>query len=239
MPSPQHGAATNALIGALPRRDRRRILAGCERVDLACGEVMCEAGGRIRHVYFPVAGFVSLQTPRDHRTSLEVGLVGSEGMLGVPLLLGIGVSPWRAVVQASGGALRIDAARFRLEVAHGDALREASNRYLYVAIAQLSLAVACMQFHLLEARLARSLLMAHDRAHMDDFHLTHELLAQMLGVRRVGVTAAAGALQRRELIRYRRGNVTILARGGLEAASCSCYRAGRDVYDRILGTHRS
>jgi CRP-like cAMP-binding protein len=231
--------ATNRLIAALPRPDRERLLAVGERVELAFADVLYEPGDRIRHVYFPDEGFISLLTPRDHCASLEVGLVGREGMLGITLMPGVDVSPLRALVQGAGVAMRVDAAVFRRELARSAALRHELNAYLYVFIAQLAQTAACTHFHLLEARLARWLLMTHDRARADEFRLTHELLAEMLGVRRVGVTKAAGGLQRRKLIRYHRGTITVIGRAGLEAASCGCYQAGCDLYERILGPARA
>lgn len=235
MPSRQLPPVSNRLIAALPSSDRTHLLAGCERIELSFAQVLCEPGDTIRHVYFPVAGFISLLTPRDNCASLEVGLVGDEGMVGIPLTLDVATSPLRALVQGAGTALRMDAAAFRRELDRSAPLHRALNRYLYVTLAQLAQTAACTHFHMVEARLARWLLMTHDRAHADAFRLTHELIAQMLGVRRVGVTKAAGALQQRRLIRYHRGSITVLSRRGLEAASCACYGAGREVYERTLG----
>jgi CRP-like cAMP-binding protein len=223
-------AAENELIAGLPRRDRTRLLAICEPVDLVLSEVLCERGGPTRHVYFPVDGFISLITQVDAHPGLEVGMVGREGMLGVQLTLGVAVEPLRAVVQGAGAAWRIGAPPFRRELARSTALQAGLRRYLSVLMAQLASSAACLRFHLIGPRLARWLLMSQDRAHSERFHVTHEFLAYMLGVRRVGITVAAGDLQRQGLIAYHRGELTVLDRDGLEAAACSCYGTERQTY---------
>jgi hypothetical protein len=211
------------------------LVANSDKVELTLADALWVPETRIRHVFFPVDSCVSQMIPVDSHPGLEVALVGNEGMLGVPVLLGIAVAPLRAVVQSSGVALRMTAAAFRREHGLSPALRRGLNRYVYVLMAQLARSAACMSFHGLDARLARWLLMTHDRAHSDEFHLTHELLAQMLGVRRVGITNAAGLLQKRKLVSYSRGDITILNRAGLEAASCECYQDAKDTYERTLG----
>ena len=235
MSAVNHESNENLLLTTLSRKDRQHLLAGCEQVELALAEVLCEPGARIQYVYFLVDSFVSLVIPVDNHAHLEVQVVGNEGMVGVPLMLGVNVSPLQAVVQGPGTAIRMPAATFLREVESSLALRRRLNRYIYVLLTQLAQTAACNRFHSLDARLARWLLMTHDRAHADVFHLTHEVLAHMLGVRRVGVTNAAGLLQKNKLVRYRRGNITVLDRAGLEAMSCGCYRSARNTYESILG----
>jgi len=225
----------NRLLATLPGKDHRQVLANCEPVELHLAEVISEPGERIRHVYFPTDSFVSLVTPPDDHAGLEVGLVGDEGMIGTPLILGVEVTPLRTFVQGAGPAWRMTPERFRDALGPSRALQTTLNRYLHVLMSQLAQMVACTRFHMVEARLARWLLMTQDRAHSDHFHVTQEFLAFMLGVRRVGVTKAASALQQRKLIRYSRGDITVLDRAGLKAAACGCYGTAEALYDQILG----
>ncbi len=226
--------AVNRLLAALPRADARRFQANASPVVLTRGEVLSKIGQPILHVHFPTTGLISQVTSIIGNSSLEIGLIGDEGMLGISLALGIGVAPLGAVVQSTGSSLRMDTASFRRELERGPALRRVLNRYLHVLMGQFAQAAACTRFHVVEARLARLLLMTNDRAHSDTFHVTHEVLAQMLGVRRVGVTKAATSLQELDLIRYRRGNIEILDRSGLEAASCVCYAIDITSYARMF-----
>jgi CRP-like cAMP-binding protein len=229
MPAAKHARVANSLLAALPRREYQRLHAGLEPVTLRFGEILYEPGDQIRYVYFPDDSLVSLLTLVEGHLALEVGMVGHEGMVGTPITLGIGTSPVRALVQGSGTAMRMDSARFRREFRQAPALQRALYRYVHVLIAQVTQTAACNRFHVVEARLARWLLMTRDRVRSTRFHLTQEFLAHMLGVRRVGVTKAAGALQGKKLISYSRGNIRILNEGGLEAACCKCYQIVNDV----------
>jgi len=228
-------AAENDLISLLPRRDRSRLLAISESVQLELGVVLCEPGKPTRHVYFPNDCLISLVTAIEGEPWLEVRMVGREGMLGVQLALGVGVIPLHALVQGAGTARRIAAAPFRRELEASKALQRTLHRYVYVLIEQLATSAACTHFHSIGQRLARRLLMTQDGAHSDSFHLTQEFLAHMLGVRRVSITSAASDLQRRGLIGYHRGEITVLDRGGLGKAACSCYAADRHAYALTFG----
>ncbi len=227
--------ATNRLLDALPAHERRRVLAGSETVDLAFADVIYVPGAVLAHVYFPLEALISLIVPIEGSAGLEVGLVGNEGMFGIPLVLGVDVSSLRAVVQGSGAALRMDAAPFGIEIQRNETLHRLIDRYAFVHLSELAQTAGCTRYHVVEARLARWLLMTQDRVHSRAFHVTQEFLALMLGVRRVGVTRAAGSLQKLGLIHYSRGNITVLDRRGLKAAACACYGADRDAYARIFG----
>jgi len=207
------------------------MLSGLEPVKLEYGQVLYEPTGLIRHVYFPIDCLVSLLTAVDNGRVLEVGMVGNEGMVGMPMVLGIGESAVRALVQGGGTAMRMPASRFRTEFNKNILLQRALFRYTHLLMAQVSQTAACNRFHEAEGRLARWLLMTSDRLHTDEFLLTHEFLAHMLGVRRVGVTKAAEGLRRKKLIVYSRGHIIILDRAQLEKAACVCYRIVKKLQD--------
>jgi CRP-like cAMP-binding protein len=217
-------AAPNRMLAALPAKEYERLMAGFEPVKLTSGEVLYEPGEEMRHVYFPSDCVVSLLTVVEGHRTLEVGLVGREGMVGSRLALGLTTASVRALVQGSGTALRIKSSHFLRELRRSPVLQRALLHFTDALMIQVIQTAACNRFHLVEARLALWLLMTLERLPSGEFHFTQEFLADMLGVRRAGVTLAAGALQRRKLIRYRRGTITILDEQGLEAACCSCYQ---------------
>lgn len=228
-PAQPGGPIENSLLAALSRKEYQRLRPALEPVNLNFGEVLYEPGQTIRHVYFPAQSLVSLLTLADGHLALEVGLIGGEGMVGIPLVLGHSVSSVRALVQGGGTALRMSGAHFLKQFRHSLPLQQELYRYTHTLMAQISQTAACNRFHVVEQRLARWLLMTHDRVKSDHFRMTHEFLSTMLGVRRVGVTTAAHALQQRKLIGYSRGDITILDRAGLEASACACYAAVRGM----------
>jgi CRP-like cAMP-binding protein len=225
---------SNQLIESLPRADRDRVLSKASAVTLELGKVICEQGARMRHVYFPIDSFISMLTMVDENSTLEVGMVGSEGVCGHTVLLGSDIAPLRALTQGAGMAWRLSAPAFRELTATIPALQDLVSRYIFVSLGQLARGSACTRFHIVERRLARWLLMTSDRARSLSFVVTQEFLAYMLGVRRVGVSDAANVLKSRRLIDYKRGSVAILDRPGLEAAACSCYTADLTIYRRSL-----
>jgi CRP-like cAMP-binding protein len=223
-------AISNHLLAALPRKDYQNIAPFLEQVELEFGDILYEPGARIGHVYFPQDCLVSLLTSVDAIRAAEVGLVGTEGMVGVPVALGISVSPFLAVVQGAGRAWRMKTADFRREFGKSAALQRTLFRFTHLLMTQVAQTAACNRFHVVTERLARWLLMTRDRVNSNEFLLTQDFLARMLGVRRVGVSEAAASLQKRRLIGYNRGTITILDLKGLEASACSCYGLVNKMY---------
>ena len=225
---------TNRLLAALPKDEYQRLLLKLEPFTLVFGEVIYESGDLIRNVYFPTGGIISLLAAVEERATLEVGIVGREGMVGLPVFMGVKTSANRAVVQGAGAAMRMKASAFRNECENGGSLSRLLRRYSHSRLTQIAQGSACNRFHPINARLARWLLMTRDRMGTDEFRLTQEFLSNMLGVRREGVTKAAGALQAENLISYSRGNLLILDRAGLKAVACHCYKIIKAEYDRFL-----
>ncbi len=228
MLSAKNVSVQNRLLRALPRKDYRKLRPFLEPIELAFAQVLFEPYVRIRHVYFPIDCFVSMLTSVDDDRVAEVGLVGSEGMVGVPVVLGAAVSPFRAVVQGGGTAMRMTIADFRREFSESAALQRELFLFTHLLMFQVAQTAACNRFHMVIPRMARWLLMTRDRVNSDEFRITQEFLALMLGVRRSRVNVAAGTLHERKLIGYRRGTITILNQKGLEAAACGCYKTVKD-----------
>jgi CRP-like cAMP-binding protein len=215
--------AGNRLLASLPADDLEHFCLLLERIKVIAGDVLCEPGQEITHIYFPEDSLISLLAVAEGRMTLEIGSVGREGMIGAAAALGRNVAQVRAVVQRSGSASRIARAAFCAQFCKTESLQRLLYRYTDAALAQATQIATCSRFHLLEARLARSLLVTRDRLQSEKFYLTHEFLAQTLGVRRVGVTKAASALQQKKLITYSRGHIEIIDAAGLQQASCGCH----------------
>jgi CRP-like cAMP-binding protein len=235
MPNTKRAApVANRLLAALPKKEYQRLLPELEQVPLAFGDILYEPGDAIGQVYFPDSGIISLLSKVDSQKVLEVGIVGNEGVAGLPVVLGVTVSLNRGLVQSAGTAMRMKAAVLRREFKRDGALQRLLHRYLHSLLTQISQSAVCNRFHTVDARLARWLLMTHDRVESDEFELTQEFLSNMLGVRREAVSKAASDFQKREFVNYSRGHITILDRAGLEATACPCYQLIKDESDQIL-----
>lgn len=224
----------NHLIELLPKAVKKRFIALCEPFDLVLSTDLIASGKQLTHAYFPRTGFISLVVDIDTHPPLEVGMIGREGMLGSELVLGLAKTPWRAVVQGNGCCLRIEVETLQKAMDDMPALQTLVQRSLMTRLHQQSLASACERFHQIGPRLARWLLMSQDRAGSDQFHVTQEFISLMLGVRRVGVTQSASDFQKNGLIEYRRGELKVLDRLGLEGEACSCYEADKLLYTELM-----
>ncbi len=230
---PENAKIKNRLLAALPQKEYRNLLSKSERIALVLSEHIYEADGFIRYVYFPESGIVSLLSTVGENSTLEVGIVGNEGMVGLPVFLGVEKSDNRAVVQGAGFALRMTAEDFTTECRRGE-LPQLLQRFTHSLMIQISQSAACNRFHQIEARLARWLLMTGDRMQADEFQITQEFLSNMLGVRREAVNKSAANFQRQQLLTYNRGNLSILDRTRLKAAACPCYQIIRNSYENFL-----
>lgn len=228
------GPPANRLLATLPKKEYQRLLPQLKSTTLTFGDVLYDPGDTIKHVYFPNDSIISLLSAVAERSTLEVGMVGNEGMAGLPIFMGVNVSSTRALVQASGSAMRMTSAALRDEAKHLGSLHRLLHRYSHSLMTQISQSSACNRFHTVDARLGRWLLMTQDRVNLDEFRLTQDFMSNMLGVRREGVNKAAGALQTQKLIKYSRGIIRILNRPGLEAVSCDCYALIKTESDSYL-----
>lgn len=229
-----HVECRNRLINNLELIVKNKLLAHCEIVELAIGQVLSQPGDILQHAYFPNTCLIALMMENNQDKGLEVGLIGEEGMLGIQIMIGASVSPYKIVVQGKGKALRIPSAMLLTQIDENIMLNDRLNSYISVLMQQLAQSSVCNRFHLVQARLVRLLLMFHDRLQTKVFYITQDLLASMLGVRRVGVTKAASTLQANKLIHYVRGNLEIIDLKGLRKLACSCYDLDKATYQTIL-----
>jgi len=224
----------NHLLDALLRVDFDRLSPNLELVEMPLGEVVCESGSKLKHVYFPTTSIVSLLYVMEDGASAEIAVVGNEGILGIPIFMGGETTPSRAVVQSAGHGYRLKAQLLKNEFNQAGPLQRLLLRYTQALITQMSQTAVCNRHHSIEQQLSRWLLLSMDRLPDNELIMTQELIANMLGVRREGVTEAAGRLQSLGLINYRRGHISVLNRAGLEKISCECYQVVKSEYDRLL-----
>jgi CRP-like cAMP-binding protein len=225
----------NRLLAALSQEEYERLRPSLEHVSFELGDVIYESGERLDYVYFPTTAIISLLYLMEDGSSAEMGLAGKEGIVGIALFMGGGTMPNRAVVQSAGEALRMKAKALQAEFALGSKFQQLLLRYTQALITQISQTAVCNRLHSVEQQLSRWLLLSHDRVEADELIMTQELIADMLGVRREGVTVAAGRLQDDGAISYVRGRIQILDRQKLEEIACECYKVVKDEFDRLLG----
>ncbi|QQS34457.1 MAG: Crp/Fnr family transcriptional regulator [Acidobacteriota bacterium] len=227
----------NHLLSALPDEDFDRINSNLETVSLELGEALYESGDRMTHIYFPTTAIISLLYIMENGGTAEIGITGNNGLVGVALFMGGDTTSNRAVVQSAGKAVRMTADALRTEFKLGGVFQDVLLRYTQALLTQISQTAVCNRLHTVEQQLCRWLLINHDQLPADTLVMTHELIANMLGVRHEGVSIAAGNLQKLGLIEYARGAVHILDREGLEKVCCECYKVVSDEYDRLLGQY--
>src|SRR5450631_3540741 len=230
----RHSPHQNHLLNALPAGDYERLESHLELVPMTLGEVLYESGVQLRYVYFPTTSIVSLLYVMEDGSSAEIAIVGNEGILGISLFMGGETTPSRAVVQSAGHAFRLKAALLKNEFGRFGPTMHLLLRYTQALITQMSQTAVCNRHHSVDQQLCRWLLLSLDRLQTNELAMTQELIANMLGVRREGVTEAAGKLQDAGLIRYQRGRITVLDRPGMEALSCECYQVVKTEFDRLL-----
>jgi len=224
----------NRLLAALPSEEYERLLPHLKHVSLPLREILCQTGDRMKYAWFPLSGMISMLSGVSDGANVEVGVIGNEGMLGLPIFLGSGIAPNQAIVQVADGAMRMKADILRAEFKRAGPLQVLLLRYTQAFFTQVSQSAACNRLHALDQRLCRWLLVVHDRMESDHFLLTHEFISHMLGMRRSGVSEAASTLQNAGLIHYSHGKIHILNREGLESASCECYQIVKEMSARLL-----
>lgn len=230
-------AQMNHLIAALPEDEFTRINPSLEPVSLSLGEVIYESGEQLEYIFFPTTAIISLLYIMENGSTAEIGMSGNDGLVGIALYMGGSTTPSRAVVQSAGNAFRMPSKALKEEFTRGGVFQKVLLRYTQSLMTQISQTAVCNRLHTVEQQLCRWLLINHDLLRTNKLIMTHDLIANMLGVRREGVSIAAGRLQEKGLIKYVRGTITMLDREALELAACECYRVVRDEYDRLLGTY--
>lgn len=235
----QEYVRTNYLLASLKEGDVERMIPKLSVVEFELGDVLYEAGEKMDFAYFPTTAIVSLLYIMESGSTAEIGVIGNDGMVGLSLVLGGETTTNRAVVQSAGSALKIRAADLKAEFKLGNEMHDLMLRYTQALMTQISQTAVCNRLHPIEQQLCRWLLLSHDRLHTDKLVMTHDLISNMLGVRREGITLAAQKLAARGLISNRRGTMTVIDRDGLEGAACECYGVVKSEYDRILGWRAS